>query len=48
MFGCYNCSVLRSDKVKEDLKKEVEKKTEELKQLASAIGLQAQVSITNK
>lgn len=48
MFGCYNCSVLRDDKLREEIKKDVERKAEELKQLASQIGLQAQVNITSK
>lgn len=47
MFGCFNCSVLRDEKIKEDIRKDIEKKSEELRQLASQIGLTAQVSVNN-
>ena len=45
MFGCYNCSVLRSETIKEEIKKELEQKAEELKAKAEAIGMKASVSI---
>ena len=48
MFGCYNCSVLRSDKIREEIKKDIEKKTEELQQLAAEIGLKAQITVSDK
>ncbi len=48
MFGCYNCSVLRSDNRREEIKETIEKKSEELRQMASQIGMTVQVSVTNK
>lgn len=48
MFGCFNCTVLRSEKTKEEIRKDIEKKAEEIKNLASQIGMQAQVKVSNK
>lgn len=45
MFGCYNCTVLRSEKVKEEIRTDLEKKTEEIKQLAKQLGLTANIAI---